>query len=133
MTDDEQLRVSIRQRLAVLEDGERINMQVFVKDVYKLLTAPVDQDAARYRWLRAYNSGPIGILAFNSVPDLSDVLTEEDADAAIDAARYRALFTIQDFCRDPLWPVVAWMRDGHDIDKAEIDAALDAAIDAASK
>lgn len=43
-----------------------------------------------------------------------------------DAERYRKLFTIQDFCRDPLWPVVEWMRDGDEHDKATIDAALDA-------
>lgn len=49
-------------------------------------------------------------------------------DDARDAARYRALFAIQDFCRDPLWPVVEWMRDGHDHDKALIDAAIDAVM-----
>ena len=48
---------------------------------------------------------------------------------AADAARYRALFTITDFCCDPLWPVVDWMR-GADVSKEEVDAALDAAIDA---
>jgi hypothetical protein len=44
-----------------------------------------------------------------------------------DAARYRALFSIESFCCDPLWPVVDWFR-GNDVSKAEVDAALDAAI-----
>lgn len=52
-------------------------------------------------------------------------LVSEDAK---DATRYRALFTIEDFCRNPLWPVVDWMRDGENVNKPIIDEALDAVI-----
>jgi hypothetical protein len=44
----------------------------------------------------------------------------------LDATRYRALFALDNFCRDPLWPVVDWMRGTRDVSKAEVDAALDA-------
>jgi len=44
-----------------------------------------------------------------------------------DAERYRYLFSCEDFCRDPLWPVVAWMRDGTETRKDVVDAAIDAA------
>jgi hypothetical protein len=54
------------------------------------------------------------------------VLAERERNA-LDAARYRALFSIESFCCDPLWPVVDWFR-GNDVSKTEVDAALDAAI-----
>ena len=46
---------------------------------------------------------------------------------ALDAARYRQLFTEPDFLRDPLWPVVDWMRGTSEVSKEDVDAALDAA------
>lgn len=49
-------------------------------------------------------------------------------DDAKDAARYRFLFACKDFCRNPLWPVVEWMRDGREHPKELIDAAIDAAM-----
>jgi hypothetical protein len=48
------------------------------------------------------------------------------ADAA-DARRYRALFTIHEFRRDPLWPVAEWFA-GWQANKEQVDAALDAAL-----
>ena len=48
--------------------------------------AAMAKDAARYRWLRACNSGSIGIRTYALDPDMEQELTEADADAAIDAA-----------------------------------------------
>ena len=44
------------------------------------------KDAERYRWLRARNSGPIGIIAYAIEPENEMDLVEDKADAAIDAA-----------------------------------------------
>jgi hypothetical protein len=50
------------------------------------------------------------------------------SEVAQDAARYRFLFLEEDWCRDPLWPLVAFFRDGNSIPKAQVDAAIDAAL-----
>lgn len=44
------------------------------------------EDAERYRWLRARNSGSIGIIAYAIEPENEIDLVEDKADAAIDAA-----------------------------------------------
>lgn len=55
-------------------------------------------------------------------------LSAAPADSAMDAERYRFLFTNGNWCRDPLWPLVRFFRDGDDsITKADVDAAIDAA------
>lgn len=57
-------------------------------ETWKVLPSSAEdaRDAARYRWLRACNSGHIGILIFDIDPDMCNVVTEDDADTAIDAA-----------------------------------------------
>lgn len=45
-----------------------------------------------------------------------------------DGERYRFLVTCEDFHREPLYPVLDWLRGSRDVSKAELDAAIDAAI-----
>jgi hypothetical protein len=45
-----------------------------------------------------------------------------------DGARYRFLVACEDFHREPLYPVLDWLRGSRDVSKAELDAAIDAAI-----
>ena len=66
-------------------------------------------------------------LAEHPHDELAAVTAKRDALKA-DAERYQFLFFCTDFCVDPLWPVVAWMRDGEDVPKEQIDSAIDAAI-----
>lgn len=40
-----------------------------------------------------------------------------DKELLKDAERYRKLFAIDDFYRDPLWPVVDWMRGSREVTK----------------
>lgn len=54
------------------------------------LTAAM-KDAARYCWLKARNSGSIGITTFNTDEALERVLVDDDADAEIDAAMAAAM------------------------------------------
>jgi len=44
------------------------------------------RDAARYRWLKERNGGPIGIVAWHRDEEQEMVLVDDHADAAIDAA-----------------------------------------------
>ena len=53
---------------------------------------------------------------------------EKLSDKLLDGERYRFLFECETFCREPLWPVVEWMRDDESATKADVDQAIDAAI-----
>ena len=68
------------------------------------------KDAERYRWLKACNSGSIGITTFNTDEALERVLVEDDADATIDAAMAAALhanFTLRGKCEPSSKPTAS--------------------------
>lgn len=61
------------------------------KRMGKTYLANLEQDAARYRWLKECNGGSIGIVAWHRDEDKEMILTESYADQAIDAARTAAI------------------------------------------
>lgn len=105
--DDEHCGMALRHLYDILQGGSigRViwGMYVLMDPTNKIIDpdastlelhpefAAAEADADRYRWLKACNSGSIGITTFNTDEALERVLVDDDADAEIDAAMAAAM------------------------------------------